>query len=349
MKSSGLVALTKENDMSIEYLFARVNLAYLFIVILLLTSCNNDIESIQTKEMMTPELVESIPTSTATIRPTNPPNTPQPTHTPIPDTPTPTLTAIPLTNTPTPLPTATLTNEQIGEKLTELMLTNAGCQLPCWWGITPGETQLDLARDNLATLGASIVGSSSLSMGVDWGIFIEFEVSNSLVQTLDIYSSYISGRIDRDKYTNGWQPYKLMAVLDRYGPPTRVLVYYPFAADPSPPAYHLLVFYEELGIEIDYTGSVEILGEDRYRACLDMADIWIVHLFLYQPGYVEDVVERVLPASSISYIADPETVHETISWQQATGTTLESFYETFQTTEANSCFEFETPEWSSNG
>lgn len=342
-----MVALTKENDMRIKYLFARVNFVLFFVVILILTSCNNDIEGIQTDEMMTPELVESLPTSTATIPPTNLPHTSQPTHTPIPDAPTPTV--IPLTATPTPLPTATLTNEQIGENLTELMSTNAGCQLPCWWGITPGETPLDLARENLATLGASIVGSSSLSMGVDWGMFVEFEVSNSIIQTMDIYSGYISGRIDRDKYINGWQPYNLMAVLDRFGLPTRVLVYYPFQADPSSPAYHLLVFYEELGIEIDYTGSVEILGEDHYRACPDMADIWIVHLFLYQSGYVDNVVERILPASSISYIADPETVHEAISWEQVTGTTLESFYESFHNNETNTCFEFLTPEWSGEG
>jgi hypothetical protein len=114
------------------------------------------------------------------------------------------------------------------------------------------------------------------------------------------------------------------------------------------PAYHLLVFYEELGVEIDYIGSVELLGENRYRACPDMADIWSVHLFLYQPDYVEVVVERILPASSISYIDDVETVHETISWQQAIGTTLESFYETFRATESITCFEFETPEQQSD-
>lgn len=336
--------------MRVEYLFERVNFVHFVIAILILTSCNNDIEGIQTKELMTPEMVVSTPTSTATIPPTNPPHTPQPTHThtPIPDTPTP--TAIPLTDTPMPQPTATLTNEQISENLTKLMMKNAGCQLPCWWGIMPGETPLDLARENLATLGASIVGSSSLSMGVvDWGLFMEFEVSDSIVQSMNISSGYNnSGRIDRDKYTNGWQPFQFMAVLERYGIPTRVFVYYPFTADHSVPAYHLLVFYEELGIEIDYIGSVEILVENRYRACPDMADIWKVHLFLYQPDHEEDVVERILPASSIIYIDDVETVHETISWQQATSTTLESFYETFRVTESTICFEFETPEWSVN-
>ncbi len=275
------------------------------------------------------------------------PNTPTPTSTFVPDTPMP--TPIPFTATPRPTPTATLTHEQIDANLSELMLTNGGCELPCWWGIVPGETPLDLARENLATLGASIVGSSSLSMGVDWGMFVEFEVSNSIIQTMDIYSSYISSRLDRDKYTNGWQPYSLMDVLDHYGLPTRVLVYYPFSADPGQPSYHLLVFYEGLGIEIDYLGNVEILGEDHYLACPDMADIRRVQLLLYQPGQVDNVVERILPASSISYIADPETVHEAISWQQTTGTTLESFYETFHNHEANACFEFITPEWSGEG
>ena len=161
---------------------------------------------------------------------------------------------------------------------------------------------MNSAHDSLKALGASFPAATFASFGIDWGVGIEFEVNNDIVQTIDIGGGYSSGRIDRDKYTQGWQPYSLTAVLDRYGLPTRVLVYKAFQADPGQPSYHLLVFYGDSGIEVNYVGSVEILGNNYYLACPKMADIWMVHLFLYQPGEVDNVVERILPASGISYI-----------------------------------------------
>jgi hypothetical protein len=62
-------------------------------------------------------------TPTQTVAPT-----PRPTNTP---TFTPTLTW-------TPLPT--LPSQQTRAKIEELLETNGGCELPCWWGITPNET-----------------------------------------------------------------------------------------------------------------------------------------------------------------------------------------------------------------
>lgn len=331
-------------------MFGKVNFILLFAVILFGTGCTRNVGNTQVNETKTPEpIIESV-TITETSPPTNTPSIPSPTHTSVPtttptsvpDTATPTV--IPPTATVTPLPTATLTHEQIDTNLTELMLTNGGCALPCWWRIVPGETSIDSARENLKAFGASFPGTTYASFGIDWGAAVEFEVNNGIIQTMDVGGGYSPGWIDRDKYTQGWQPYSLSTVLNHYGLPTQVLVYRPFQADPGQPSYHLLVFYEDLGIQIDYRGSVEILGDDHYFACPDMADIWDVHMFLYQPDQVDNMVERTLPASSISYIADSQTVHDVISWPQATSTSLEFFYETFRTSESNACFEFVTPE-----
>ncbi len=331
-----------------RYMFIKATYVLFIAVTLFLTGCAKNVNSIEADEVTLSQRIENSAISTATVPPTNMPHTPQPTFTPISNTPTPSI--VPDTPTPTvmsatvtakPTATATLSHEQIDANLTELMLTNDGCELPCWWGILPGEALMSSAREKLTALGASWIGDLTSTIGIDWGMGIEFEVDDEIVQTIDIYSSYFPG-IERDKYTQGWQPHSLTAVLEHYGLPTRVLVYKPFEADPGQPSYHLLVFYEDLGIEIDYIGSVEILGDNRYLACPDIADIWKVHMLLYQPSQVDDVVERILPTSSISYIADPETVHEVISWQQATGTSLESFFETYSTSEGN-CFEFSTP------
>jgi hypothetical protein len=329
-------------------MFIKATYVLFIAATLFLTSCAKDANSIETNEATPSQRIEDSAISTATVPPTNMSSTPRPTYTSIsntptppivPDTPTPTVMSVTVTAKPTA--TATLSHEQIDANLTELMLTNDGCELPCWWGIVPGETLMSSAREKLTALGASWIGDLTSTIGVDWGMGIEFEIDNDTIQTMDINSSYFSG-IERDKYTRGWQPHSLVAVLEQYGLPTQVLAYKPFEADPGQPSYHLLVFYEDLGIEIDYIGSVEILGDNRYLACPEIADIWKVHVFLYQPSQVNDVVEKILPASSISYIADSETVYEVISWQQATGTSLESFFETYSTSEGT-CFEFLTP------
>lgn len=49
--------------------------------------------------------------------------------------------------TPTFTPVATLSIEQEGTLLSSLLANNGGCELPCWWGITPGLTGVVEARD----------------------------------------------------------------------------------------------------------------------------------------------------------------------------------------------------------
>jgi hypothetical protein len=180
--------------MRIKGMVAKVNCILLFAAALFWTGCTNDINGAHMNEAMTPVPVEREATVTIAIPPTNTPHISPPTRTPVPDTATPTAvpntatpTAIPLTATPKPLPTATLTNEQIDANLTELMLTNGGCELPCWWGILPGETSIDSARESLKALGASFPGATYASFGIDWGAAIEFEVSNGIVKAMKIW------------------------------------------------------------------------------------------------------------------------------------------------------------------
>lgn len=95
----------------------------------------------------TPEPTQTLaPTLTPTIPPTNTP-TATPTFTRRPFiystfTPAPTLPP-----TPTLTPWPTYPPDEALAKVLELFETNAGCQLPCWWGIIPGETPWDVAQN----------------------------------------------------------------------------------------------------------------------------------------------------------------------------------------------------------
>jgi hypothetical protein len=241
----------------------------------------------------------------------------------------------------------TLSAAEESALLSELLATNGGCELPCWWGIVPGETNVDTARNDLTSKGFRWGEDNSAGMRVadDFGVFIEFEIEGAIIQSIGASGGYLTGTKDSLAYSRafarGWQRYSVAGMLNRHGIPTRVLVYSPFRADPGGgPSYHLLVFYESLGIEIEYRGNAEQINGGRYRACPDLEDIWEIGLFLYQPDRVDNVVERVLPAESVSYIAGPETGYEKISWEQATGTSLQFFYDTFRTTDNDMCIDF---------
>lgn len=339
--SAGLeIILNRTNFMYVRQMASKVTYLLFVSVFLILTSCATGVDPIQTGEGETSVPINSAPAPTRTSKATR---MPEAISTPTPTLPDRTVRANAPKASPTSLPTPTLTETEQAENLAKLMKTNGGCELPCWWGIVPAETRVESVKEQLVEIGASWLGDSYATIGVNWGLSLEFETHDGIVHSTDIGSSYVPGVIDRDSYTEGWQRYSLARILNRHGVPTRVLVYSPFRADPGGgPGYHLLVFYEDLGIEIEYRGSAQQLNGRHYRACPDLEDIWDIGLFLYQPEQVENVVERVLPAESVSYIAGPDTVFERISWEQATGTSLQFFYDTFSKPDNETCFEFST-------
>ena len=55
------------------------------------------------------------------------------------------------TKIPTLKPLPTLTTQEALLKVEDLFLHNGGCELPCWWGITPGETTWQSTQQFLAS------------------------------------------------------------------------------------------------------------------------------------------------------------------------------------------------------
>lgn len=79
---------------------------------------------------------------TSTVTPVHPTST-----SPLTPTPTQTKTLTPtLTPTPTWTPLPTIPPDERLDAMLDLLYTNAGCRLPCWWGIIPGETSWTSAR-----------------------------------------------------------------------------------------------------------------------------------------------------------------------------------------------------------
>ena len=256
-----------------------------------------------------------------------------------------TFTLLPLTPTPTP----TLTSEQATAMLTELLQLDSSCPLPCWLGIVPGESQLEPVLNRFKELGFRVGSASAGLLGADkFLVTQDFGSSEGIVTTIKVTGGYDSQDEESlafsKTFARGWQDYGMKEMLDRYGMPSRAFLFSPYRADPGGgPAYRLYLFYDSQGIVVQYRGSTEQLQGSTYRACFDLNSVWSIELFLYEPDTIDSIIEHILPADSLSYLDEPGEVHDLVEWQQATGMSLEAFYESLQSTEATPCVEFYTP------
>ncbi len=328
--------------------FSVEQVRYLFIVSLLtLTGCQSQnegnvpptqgvVEQAARVALMTP----TANGATATATPTATTVLAQPTVSP-------TKTLPPPTTTPTPVPT--LTNEQEAGVLSELLQRDDSCPLPCWWGIVPSQSLLDLVLTRLRELGFR-VGSTSAGMRAadDFLVTVDFGSSDGVVTTIDVASSYDPLEEKSSTYSQAfarsWRDYSLKEMLDRYGIPSHTLLFSPYRADPGGgPTYRLYLFYDSQGIVVEYRGFAEQLQGSNYRACFDLNNVWTIQLFLYEPNTIGSIVEHILPLDSISYLGETDEVYDLIDWHQATGMSLEAFYDSLQSTGAEPCVEFYTP------
>lgn len=276
-----------------------------------------------------PEILVTVTTAVAVVSPTL----------------APTITSVVATSVP--LPTVPLSADEKTALLTELMELDERCLLPCWWEIVPGVSELDPTLTRLANMGFR-VGSSSAGMegADDFLVYLAFESENSVITSIEVSGDYLIGTEEETKVRNrafahGWRNYSVAEMLDTYGPPSQVFIYSPFRADPGGgPGYHLVLFYEHLGIVAEYWGNAEQLDAARYRACLGLDKVGSIRLLLYRSEQVESIVERVLPPDSLSFLGEPGEVYDLVSWERATGTSLDSLPSTLASTEEPVCFEF---------
>ena len=125
----------------------------------------------QTTAIATPSSAATITkieeTKTATPIPPTVFETPQPTATV-----TPTASSTTRRFSPSDVVVSNLTEEQATQKLIELLETNNNCQLPCWWGIELGKTEVNM------------IESTFVPLGFDWYPFFEDLRDNAITKPL---------------------------------------------------------------------------------------------------------------------------------------------------------------------
>lgn len=254
-------------------------------------------------------------------------------------TPPPTSTLTPIPSW-TPLPT--LDQSARRQLILDLLNHNAGCQLPCWWGITPGETTWEQAKQSLALFAEEIgevpkdektqlLGERSIAIHL-YAVKYESPQSGTLVFTGYSFNYigfgveggiviYITVGNNAQEIDSDTAQYLLPNLLETYGVPNDTRLY--VEDGPNTLEFWIGVMYEQ-GIIARYAYQAHREG-DQYQACSQYAEpvlsLWAPDDKQLQAMFVEDMKKYVGEA--------------TLS--QVTNMDVPMFYETFKNPDNKIC------------
>lgn len=271
-------------------------------------------------------------------------------------TPIPTIAANPtssLTVTPTRTPFSTLTNlqpEQHHANIVRLLETNGGCELPCWWGITPGETTWEEAERLLSAAGVypneytptpDLVSSGWKWYGLPDSFFVargvlqssfEFDARKGIVEHITVIGNGSYDELTPD-FRNMWAglaPEKIIPIL---GIPSRIKVYSAFGPGEGVNTYaihDLYIFYDSNGILIEYRVKNDLPSILKVCPTFDMGG-----------NMVDSITIFFKPAGDTTPIENLDGAYQSASvlnLKDAVGMTTEEFYNLFMQTLKPICF-----------
>lgn len=186
-------------------------------------------------------------------------------------------------------PIATLSTSSREEKLQELLSTNLGCKLPCYWGMMPGETTWEVAQEFLAPFANEILSGdfgyfkeNGLMVpkattaarfkvaGYPKELVIDFLVSNRTITEISV-----------DHDTNKIR-YSLDKLLAELGQPEEILMALEPETPSGKPFYVFHLYYPTAGVMASYEGEAERTGGTIKYCPTEVTP----RLRLYPPGSI---------------------------------------------------------------
>jgi len=270
--------------------------------------------------------------------PTSPPTLITPhTQTPIPLSPTPTQVFV----KSTPTLTLTLSIQARPDYLTNLLATNQNCQLPCWWGITPGQTSWQEAYKSLSPLGS--IGLPHIRNGVK-----RYELSLTVPKT-----TYAEGYIEPVIYVkddivtaialnSSWVrsdfKYSLAGLLNTFGVPDEIWL--EIDTDTMfEPSYDIVLFYASRGFFVSADGNAQERG-DVLRICpqkFRISDKFPPGLMLWSP--LEKITYKTLGPSLLGGYINQSREGLFLLEELTNSFGREDFYEVYRDPKTTACFD----------
>lgn len=296
-------------------------------------------------------LVSPVASTPVTPTPTSLPATPTPSATPslvptLNSTPTPTPTP---THTPTVQPTATRRYPAIPtppgtdpiEQVLWLYETNNGCQLPCWWGIVPGQTPWEVAErffNSFVPNIYSVSGTEVVNYSPQIPLAPEVFGTDYTRPTYTVREGIVVGITTDvaivDTPSGYLTPYSLSTFLTTYGQPFEIwLSTYPTSIENDLP-FSVVLFYPAQGIVAIYGDNAERIG-DLVRGCPQEEVVSVLKLWSPELNLTFEQVRSGSSALGRDYL----------SLEESTGMDVEAFYQTFQNPDNTTCLETPADLW----
>jgi hypothetical protein len=231
------------------------------------------------------------------------------------------------------IPEPTLTTVESKRLVRDLLENNAGCQLPCWWGITPGKTTWAEAR--------SFLESFALYIGETGAVRVPLPAPYSNATYMDHGYSIKNGIIDIIYiYNYNLAPnYYLPKFLEDYGQPSEIWIRTFSQAEIGQQNFAFDLFYMDKGILIEYgteTPIEDVVVDGKLQNCLNNADSPFIYLWSPEKTKMsfQDAKQKFLDTRNLP---EPKPLLE------ATGMDGKTFYETFKNPDTDICIE--TPKY----
>lgn len=263
---------------------------------------------------------------------------------------TPTLTLIPVS---TPMPSLSAISTVIPAlsegaarvRLLDILANNGDCRLPCLWGIMPGKTTYQEAKEILVPL-SSISDFTAFTSGVgnivpfytegDLIIYVnvDFVTNDDIVNRVSFEGRALK-EVKEDRGSNDvfnsmffgkkFGFYMLPQILSEYGPPTSVMLL-TLAEIPisnrGPGRFNILLLYPDQGILAHYTTEMHVVG-NNVIGCPANAHI---EMELFPSGNRDSFFESLAQTMwSEEYIKNNYKPLEKV-----TSMSIEEFYQTFR-------------------
>ena len=216
-------------------------------------------------------------------------------------------------------PQPTLTSGQAGFE--QLLQTNGGCELPCWWGFHIGETSEDEWQDFLDNAPFYVIQEDALLNGApisldgsgyfrfpnssETSVMLEAQLKGGVLSQLNVrlrsVQDWLSPNVDSISLGN---------LLARLGENTQIYI----DGNTSFLNLHFLIINEEKSFEADYWLSIwDLQDKENYleiqRYCLGLKYTTGIDITLYDPAaqaLVSERYKRILMGEDSQYLAPEE-------------------------------------------
>ena len=176
----------------------------------------------------------------------------------------------------------------------EMLATNGGCELPCWWGVTPEKDRWEDVKERFGLYPSEgfLRRDGARLYEIDYGdliypppppygyhVHIDFIARDGVVRFITVMGEVIQRTLP-ERFAQDWHRYSLDQVLSRYGEPSQIYIQLVPPIEPDSPVYYQLwLVYDHLGFYIVYTGPA-IYKPPVMQACLRWEEVTALILYL---------------------------------------------------------------------